>query len=103
MHPYNMNLQFNTNLFGDVEFISLAKVTTALAAVPRDLRDVELSGFNDHTGNVYIILECGVTICSAFGRDVEYYVWDDEKETDVEFSTFSLAYTYASIFLVNNE
>lgn len=94
-----MNLHYNTRLFGDLEFVSLAKVTAALADVPLDLRDVDDTGFNDHTGNVYIHLECGVTLSSAFGREVEYFVWDEEKETEVEFSDFSLAYTYA--FIIN--
>ena len=97
-----MNLEFNTNLFGDLEFISLAKVTAALAEIPRDYRDVEFSGFNDHTGNVFIVLECGVTICSAFGHDVSYLAFDssyEDRQDEVEFATFKTALAYAEIEL----
>jgi len=44
-------------------------------------------GFNINTGYVYIALENGVTIASAFGQDVEFIIYDEEKEEEKFFST----------------
>lgn len=44
-------------------------------------------GFNLNSGNVYIALENGVTIASAFGQDVEYYVYDFETGEEIAFES----------------
>lgn len=44
-------------------------------------------GFNHHSGYVYIALEMGVTIASAFGQEVEFMVYDDEIDEEIFFQT----------------
>lgn len=44
-------------------------------------------GFNPNSGYVYIALEHGVTIASAFGQEVEFIVYDDETEEEVFFDS----------------
>jgi hypothetical protein len=36
-------------------------------------------GFNPNSGYVYLVLECGISICSMLGHDVEYLVTDMES------------------------
>jgi hypothetical protein len=45
-------------------------------------------GFNINSGNVYIALENGVTIASAFGQDSEFIIYDEENEEERFFSTY---------------
>lgn len=42
-------------------------------------------GFNLNSGNVYIALENGITIASAFGQPVEYIVFDFEDGQEIYF------------------
>jgi len=42
--------------------------------------EIMLIGFNTNSGNVYIALENGVTICSMLGRDVSYICHSNEDE-----------------------
>jgi len=42
--------------------------------------EIMLIGFNTNSGNVYIALENGVTICSMLGRDVSYICNSNEDE-----------------------
>ena len=44
-------------------------------------------GFNINSGVVYIALENGVTICSAFGYEAFYIIYDNETDQELEFST----------------
>jgi len=44
-------------------------------------------GFNINSGVVYIALENGVTICSAFGYEAFYIIYDNETDQEIEFST----------------
>ena len=44
-------------------------------------------GFNINSGNVYIALENGVTIASAFGQQVEFYVYDFETGDEIAFES----------------
>lgn len=44
-------------------------------------------GFNINSGNVYIALENGVTIASAFGRPVDFYVYDFENGDEFAFES----------------
>lgn len=44
-------------------------------------------GFNINSGNVYIALENGVTIASAFGQAVDFYVYDFENGDEFAFES----------------
>jgi len=66
-----MNIEFPP-LYGS-DLLSAALVVTALSEVPEPV-DILCCGFNEHTGNVYIALDNGVTIASCFGQSVEYIV-----------------------------
>ena len=70
-----MNIEFPP-LYGS-DLVSAALVVTALSQVPEPV-DIMCCGFNEHSGNVYIALENGVTIASCFGQSVEYIVSDPE-------------------------
>ena len=47
---------------------------------------IESEGFNINSGIVYISLENGVSICSAFGQEVFYIVFDYMTGDEIEFS-----------------
>lgn len=49
--------------------------------------EITEEGFNINSGYVYIALENGVTIASAFAQDVVYFVNDWENDTEIEFSS----------------
>ena len=44
-------------------------------------------GFNIYSGYVYLALENGVTIASAFGQEVEFIVYDDETDEEMFFDS----------------
>jgi hypothetical protein len=48
-------------------------------------------GFNLNSGFVYIALEHGVTIASAFGQPVEFIIYDDETEEEMFFDSIEEA------------
>jgi hypothetical protein len=47
--------------------------------------EIQEEGFNINSGYVYIALENGVTIASAFGQEVDFIVYDDETEQELFF------------------
>ena len=51
-------------------------------------------GFNINSGYVYIALENGVTISSAFGKKVEFVVYDEETEEETFLSSVKQAYAF---------
>ena len=51
-------------------------------------------GFNINSGYVYLALENGVTIASAFGKEVEYIVYDEETEQEDFLSSVKQAYAF---------
>ena len=51
-------------------------------------------GFNINSGYVYIALENGVTIASAFGKKVEFIVYDEENEEETFLSSVKQAYSF---------
>ena len=51
-------------------------------------------GFNINSGYVYIALENGVTIASAFGKEVEYIVYDEETGEEDFLSSVKQAYSF---------
>ena len=44
-------------------------------------------GFNPNTGYVYISLENGVTIASSFGQSVDFFIYDNETDQELEFNS----------------
>ena len=48
-------------------------------------------GFNLNSGFVYIALEHGVTIASAFGQPVEFIIYNDETEEEMFFDSIEEA------------
>ena len=44
-------------------------------------------GFNINSGNVYLALENGITIASAFGQAVDFYVYDFETGDEFAFES----------------
>ena len=56
--------------------------------------DIIEEGFNINSGYVYIALENGVTIASAFGKAVEFIVYDEENEEESFLSTVKQAYAF---------
>ena len=49
--------------------------------------EISEEGFNTNSGNVYIALENGVTIASAFGQAVDFYVYDFENGDEFGFES----------------
>jgi hypothetical protein len=49
--------------------------------------DIMEEGYNVKSGNVYIDLENGVTIASAFGQPVEFYVYDFDNGDEFAFES----------------
>lgn len=45
-------------------------------------------GFNPNTGYIYIALENGVTIASCFGQSVDFFIYDNETDQELEFNSF---------------
>jgi hypothetical protein len=51
-------------------------------------------GFNINSGYIYLALEMGVTIASAFGQEVEYIVIDRETDEEMFFDSILSLQTY---------
>lgn len=49
------------------------------------------TGFNNNSGYVYIALENGITICSAFGRPVEFLITDFDTGEESFYDTYEEA------------
>lgn len=49
--------------------------------------DIMEEGFNPNSGYVYLFLDNGVTIASAFGQDVEFIVYDQETDDELFFDS----------------
>jgi hypothetical protein len=72
--------------FGYSDALSKSRVWAAYANhfAGEEIMD---EGFNINSGNVYIALENGVTIASAFGRFVEFYVYDFDNDEEFAFES----------------
>jgi hypothetical protein len=80
-----MNTQTkNQTSFGYSDAISKSIVWRAYA-IYFGGEEIQEEGFNLNSGNVYIALENGVTIASAFGQAVDFIVYDDETEQEMFF------------------
>lgn len=68
-----------------LEAIGFSRVFNAYANEVGSEEIMEI-GFNANSGIVYIALENGITICSAFGEEVEFLTmdYDDNEETFFE-------------------
>ena len=76
-----------------LELKGLANVINAYAEnCPNE--EISCSGFNEKTGYVYIALENGIQICSAFGKDVEYITYDPTGENEMFFDDFEKIVEY---------
>ena len=70
-----------------LEARGLAKVWKAYSedCPTEDIMEV---GFNENSGYVYIALEHGITIASAFGQDVDYIVTDFDNGEEFFYDTY---------------
>jgi hypothetical protein len=80
-----MNTNTQTS-FGYSDAISKSIVWRAYA-IYFGGEEIQEEGFNLNSGNVYIALENGVTIASAFGQAVDFIVYDDETEQELFFDS----------------
>lgn len=74
------------NSFGYSDAKSKAVVWTAYAENFAGEEIME-EGFNPNTGYVYIALENGVTIASSFGQSVDFFIYDNETDQELEFNS----------------
>jgi hypothetical protein len=56
--------------------------------------DIIEEGFNPNSGYVYIALENGITIASAFGQDVDYITYNFDTDEELIFGSFDELETY---------
>jgi len=70
-----------------LEAKGLSKVWEAYAEECASEEIMEI-GFNPNSGYVYIALENGIQICSAFGQSVEYITFDPTGENEMFFDDF---------------
>jgi len=73
-----------------LEAIGFSKVFEAYAEEVGSEEIMEI-GFNANSGIVYIALENGISICSAFGNDVEYLTMDYDDNEETFFDTYEEA------------
>jgi hypothetical protein len=78
----------NQTSFGYSDAISKSIVWRAYANYFAGEEIIE-EGFNTNSGYVYIALENGVTIASAFGQAVEFIVYDNETIEELFFDSIS--------------
>ena len=78
----------NQTSFGYSDAISKSIVWRAYA-IYFGGEEIMEEGFNINSGYVYIALENGVTIASAFGQPVEFIVYDNETIEELFFDSIS--------------
>ena len=78
------------------EAMGLSKCFEAYASINEDIMEGGI-GFNKYSGYVYIALENGISICSAFGKDVEYLVTDFNDGEEYFFDTYEEAEKFEPI------
>jgi hypothetical protein len=76
----------NKTSFGYSDAISKSIVWRAYA-IYFGGEEIMEEGFNINSGYVYIALENGVTIASAFGQPVDFIVYDNETEEELFFDS----------------
>jgi hypothetical protein len=75
-----------TNSLGYSDAISKSIVWRAYA-IYFGGEEIMEEGFNMNSGYMYISLENGVTIASAFGQAVDFIIYDDENEEEIFFDS----------------
>ena len=75
-----------TNSLGYSDAISKSIVWRAYA-IYFGGEEIMEEGFNMSSGYMYISLENGVTIASAFGQAVDFIIYDDENEEEIFFDS----------------
>lgn len=73
-----------------LEAVGLSKVFDAYADYAAG-EYINSIGFNHNSGYIYICLENGISICSAFGQPVEYLINNQETEEEDFFDTYDEA------------
>ena len=79
--------------FAYLESIGKSKIWMAYAEYFAG-EEIQEEGFNINSGYVYLALENGITIASAFGKKVEFIVYDHENEQEDFLSSAVQAYTF---------
>jgi hypothetical protein len=77
----------NQNSFAYLEAKGLSKVWQAYANYFSNEIIIE-SGFNPNSGYVYLALDNGVQIASAFGQDVEFITYDFDQIEELFFDSY---------------
>ena len=83
-----MDLSFPTDNMGYSDIASMGLVLNAFAKVAQEHAPYDTTlctiatGFNRHSGYVYIAFDNGVSIASCFGQKVVYLAGDDDREFD---------------------
>lgn len=85
MEIYNLE---NSIAYCEAKGLSLCFEAYADFAAREEIME---TGFNQNSGYVYICLENGITICSAFGRPVEFLITDFETAEESFFDTYDEA------------
>lgn len=81
------------NLNGSIcalEAVGLSKVFDAYADYAAG-EDINSIGFNHNSGYIYICLENGISICSAFGQSVDYLTYNSRSDEEQFFDTYEEA------------
>ena len=73
-----------------LEAKGLAKCWEAYSKIA-SYRDIMEVGFNPNSGYVYIALECGISIASNIGQDIDYIVTDYETGEEYFFDSYEEA------------
>jgi len=77
----------NQNSFAYLEAKGKSKIWAAYANHCAGEEIME-EGFNPNSGYVYLSLECGIQIASAFGQEVEFFGYDFQTDKEVSFYRF---------------
>ncbi|QDP51194.1 MAG: hypothetical protein Tp172MES766071_37 [Prokaryotic dsDNA virus sp.] len=83
---------YNYNRMGSIDMISLELVFKAYNET-HCKEDIQMIGYNDTTGYVYIALENGIQIVSNFGQEVYYLVTDSYNGDEFFCDTYEEAET----------
>ena len=83
-------INFDLDKMGSSDIQSMYKVIDAYKNLYIK-EDIFETGFNTHSGYVYIALENGVSICSCFGQEVDYLVTDYEDGEETFHDTYQEA------------
>ncbi len=92
---------FNSYSMCYLEALGMSKVFEAYASIGEDMMQGGI-GFNPNSGYVYIALENGISICSMFGRNVEYLITNGNTGEEYFFDTYEKAINF-DIYELENE